>query len=191
MYQLQKLNHRHEEILMWLLLNPSKPQGDCARELGYTQGWVSQIISSDLFQSRILELRHEDFSVSVLSIREKLNATASLGLDRMIEKLEVEPDLERVRSSTDTALKRLGYGTRVQEVPSTSTNLTQNNTFIMGEASKNSLERARKLLQLKAEQTQPLASEDDQERDNSGQVTDRSLSIEGFAERVEAEIPAT
>ena len=191
MYQLQKLNHRHAEILMWLMLNPNKAQGKCAEELGYTQGWVSQIISSDMFQMRLAELRQEDFEVSVLSIREKMNAAASLGLDRMIEKLETETDLERIRSTTDTALKRLGYGVKQQEVQSPNNTLMQNNNFFLGEASKNSLEEARKLLELKVASTKPLSSEDDQERDQSGQVTDRSISIEGFAERVEEERPAT
>lgn len=184
MYQLQKLNHRHEEILMWLMLNPNKPQGCCALELNYTQGWVSQIVNSDMFQLRLAELRSDDFQVSVLSIREKMNAAASLGLDRMIEKLEVEPDLERIRGVTDTALKRLGYGQRTNEVPKGNVSLVQNNTFNMGEADKKSLEQARNLLLLKTKQTEPLTNEDDQERDQSGQVTNRSVAIEGFAQEV-------
>lgn len=182
-YQLKKLNHRHEEILMWLMLNPNKPQGLCAEELGYTQGWVSQIITSDLFQLRIAELRSEDFEVAVLSIREKLNAVASLGLDKLLDKLEVETDMERIRSTTDSAIKRLGYGVKVPEAPANNAFVQNNNYFLTG-ASKKSLEAARDLLTLKNESTQPLTTEDDQERDKSGLVTNRRLAIEGISEEI-------
>ncbi len=41
---------RHEAILRWLLLNPTRPLKDCARETGYSPSHVSRIFKSPDFQ---------------------------------------------------------------------------------------------------------------------------------------------
>ena len=185
MHQLQKLSHRHEEILMWLMLNPNKSQGECARELGYTDAWVSQIINSDIFQARLAELREQDFELNVLSLREKLSAAADLAIDKMMERLEVETDIDKIRNVGDTALKRLGYGTPANPAQVAIGGRIINNTLIVDGASKAALEQSRQVLDYVKRNTAPLAAEDDQPRDESGRVTNRSASIDSTAEVVQ------
>lgn len=192
--ELKKLSHRHEEVLMWLLMNPDKPQRECARELNFTEGWLSQIISSDLFQIRLSELREQDFNVSILSLREKLTAVANMSLEKQLEKLEVEQDFDKIQKAGDSALKRLGYGIGKQEVPNPQVPagvVINNNTVVLGEADKASLAQARQLLDVHKRLTPPLTSEDDQTRDDAGQVINRGAAIESTAIEVSRESDAT
>ena len=192
--ELKKLSHRHEEVLMWLLLNPDKSQRDCARELNFTEGWLSQIISSDLFQIRLAELREQDFNVSVLSLREKLTAVANLSLEKQLEKLELENDFDKIQKAGDSALKRLGYGIGKQEGPQAPAQpgvVINNQTLVLSETNRDSLQAARNLLEVHKRLTPPLTSEDDQARDETGRVINRGAALESTATRIQGEPEAT
>ncbi len=108
--QLAKLSAMHEQIALWLVENPAGRQGDCARAFGMTQGWMSQIIASDLFQARLASLRDQEMEIGVLSIRERMAGLALQALEQMTDRLEAEQDLERIHKVADGMLKRLGYG---------------------------------------------------------------------------------
>lgn len=91
----RRMKHRHEEVLMWILLNPHKTQRELARDLGYTEAWLSTLINTDMFQERLKALRDTYHSTAFVGVRSKAEAAATLALDRLTEVLEndVEHDL--------------------------------------------------------------------------------------------------
>lgn len=82
------LNRRHEELLMWAMLNPQKTQRELARDLGYSESWVSTLMATDMFQERLKSLRDTYHSTSFVGVQSKVEAAATLALNRMIEVLE-------------------------------------------------------------------------------------------------------
>lgn len=111
MAELQKLNHRHDLVMEWLVCNGDKTQRECAEVFGYTEEWLSQMIHSDMFQAGYIALCQERKVAAVHTIASKLSATASLAIDRLKEKLESgkNPSEKFVLEATNTTLERLGY----------------------------------------------------------------------------------
>lgn len=118
MAEVAKLNHRHEQIVNWLICNPHKSQGDCAKHFNYTQPWLSQVIHSDVFQARYQQRCKEVGVVAIHSIATKLNTVAALTLDKVRERLEAGVASERFLGDAMTnTLKMLGYGSPERAVP--------------------------------------------------------------------------
>ena len=106
------LNHKHEGVMRWLLLNPDRTQGDCARELRYTEAWISRIINSDMFQAEYKRRCRETGVADAHSTRARISGLAATAMEKLQEKIELptaEPRL--LKETADMALKHLGYGT--------------------------------------------------------------------------------
>lgn len=171
--QIKDLSYRHEAILDWLMLNPDKSQGDCARELGYTEAWLSQVINSNLFNLRLGMLQQEKREHGIFTIAEKLAGLASMAIEKTAKNVEVSADPAFVLSAAEIALKRLGYGPKaVVTTPATQTN----NTLII--ATESGLREAVGIMRQVKAVTEPLTAHDDQER---------NLFISGEAERSNAD----
>lgn len=113
MADLQRLNHRHEQIINWLITHPSEPLSECAREFGYTQAWLSQVIHSDMFQAAYQDRCREAGITAIHTITSRLNVAAALALDKTIERLEGDVASERMISDTlRQTLPALGYGVK-------------------------------------------------------------------------------
>jgi hypothetical protein len=52
------VNFRHEAIIDLMIAAPKMTKGEIALYLGYTQAWISTLISSDAFQMRLAERRN-------------------------------------------------------------------------------------------------------------------------------------
>lgn len=110
--QIQDMNHTHEGILRWLLLNPDRPLRDCAAYMGVTQSWLSVIINSDCFRERLKELQGE-FNIRVVqSLEEKLTTATNVALDRLITCVEASQDEQYILAAADKLLKSKGFGAR-------------------------------------------------------------------------------
>lgn len=139
--QIQKLRITHEMILNWLLLNPEKSQGECAKLFGVTEAWLSVIINSDCFQERLAQKRHlMDRRVTDV-IEAKMRGVVDAGLDRLDKIVPVSTDPEFILNTTDKLLGRLGYGPKSAS-PGFSVNV-QNNTYTVP---REVLEASRKLI---------------------------------------------
>lgn len=156
--QLKNLSNKHEEILLWLLEHPFAKLSECALACGVTQGWLSQIIHSDLFQARLAEVRGEILNVGVLSLHEKVSALASEAVDALLEKLPEIEDAERLESIADMTLKRLGFGTSA--APAVAAPVINNNIIV---ADKASLAQARSIVREVKAALPPLAAHNDAE----------------------------
>lgn len=108
--QIDKMRISHEMILNWLMLNPEKTQGECAREFGVTEPWLSVIVNSDVFKARWIERRHMMDSRAVSLAEAKMRGVVDKGLERLDKLVEVSADPEFVLNTTDKLLGRLGYG---------------------------------------------------------------------------------
>ena len=109
----KNLNYRHEAILVWMIANPHRKLGDCARELGYTQPWLSTIIWSDLFQAEYRKRCNEMGEVAVHTTVGRLSRITEKVLDRIDERLDAQGD-ERVSDqfllgTMNSTLEKLGY----------------------------------------------------------------------------------
>ena len=124
----QDLSYRHEAILDWLILNPDKSQGDCARSLGYTEAWLSTVINSNLFRARLAMLQQEKRESGIFTIVEKLAGLADLAIDRTLKSVECSTDPAFVLSAAEIALKRLGYG---PAAPPPAPSSVVNNTLVV------------------------------------------------------------
>jgi hypothetical protein len=119
--QLNRLNHRHEGLLNWLILNPSKSQNDCARELGYTPAWVSQVINSDMFQALYKERCAECGILAVHTITAQLAGATSIALEKTIEKLQNGPSERFLGEALRTCLTSMGYTSNGGQAPAGNT----------------------------------------------------------------------
>ena len=111
-----KFNRKHQELLMYVMLFPEKTQRETARELGYSESWVSTIVNSDTFQSKLKELTTEFTGAVIVSLREKARAVQSVAMDRLMERVtgvvpEKTENLTKVVEVMDRVLKESDKGT--------------------------------------------------------------------------------
>lgn len=145
---LARLNHTHEQMLNWLVMNPDRSLRELADHMGYTQSWVSTILHSDLFQ---LALKDRQLSVAarvVGSIPEKLRRAADIATDKLADMVADSEDPEFILDATDKILHRMGYAPQSARNPAgspggLSANTQQNNFFIQA----GDLAAARELMQ--------------------------------------------
>ncbi len=109
---IQKMSHKHEEILNFLLLNPIMKMGDVAAHFGVTFPWLSTIVHSHAFQDQLARRQGQVFDSAVLAtIEDKLGAAANVTLDAYLEKVPMLT-ADQLISANDKLLSKLGYGTR-------------------------------------------------------------------------------
>lgn len=108
--QVASLNYSHEAIMDWLLSNPDKDQGECARAFGYTQSWLSTIIHSDAFRAEYQRRRAQLSEYIAQGIQTRMAEVSKKALDHLEQYLdgeEIDPRL--VLDIADRTLHRQGY----------------------------------------------------------------------------------
>ncbi len=108
--RIARLNYRHEAIVNWLIANPNKTLGECSREMGYTQSWLSSVIHSDMFQAAYTERARELGEITTHTVKDKLTRATSLALDRTIEELEGTPSDRFIEGTTRNLLSIIDGG---------------------------------------------------------------------------------
>ncbi len=157
--QLKRYTRRHEELLLYMALNPHKTQREVARELGLTEAWVSIIANSNIFQERVRKMRDTYEGTVFANVQEKTQAACDLALNRLLESLDtddVPPGfaldaatklLDRIAGGNG-AMQRAGIaGTRIG---------VQQNVIV---ATQEQLQAARSALRRVKELTAPLDSD--------------------------------
>lgn len=146
-----RLNHTHEQMLNWLVMNPDKSLRELADQMGYTQSWVSTILHSDIFQLALKDRQMEVAARVTGSIPEKLRRAADIATDKLATMVEESEDPEFILDATDKILHRMGYAPQSARNPAGSpgaiaANMQQNNFFLQAK----DLEVARELMQASA-----------------------------------------
>ena len=175
---IQKMSHKHEEILNFLLANPLLKMGDVAAHFNVTFPWLSTIVHSHAFQDQLQRRQDQVFDSAVLApIEGKLSAAAQVTLDAYLEKV---PTLtaDQLISSSDKLLKNLGYGSNGRGGGD-----TVNNTQInIGQVDPNVLKEARDRIgtsQVGAPDSQPALQD---------HRTNGAAEIEGVVVREESKL---
>lgn len=139
--QIQKMSHKHEAILNYILANPTEPMGNVAGYFGVTFSWLSTIVHSHAFQDQLSRRKDEMFDSHILQgVGDKLTAAANVTLEAYLEKVPtLTPD--QLISASDKILNRLGYGSKGAAGTTINGNVVQN--IQNNHVSKDVLEEAR------------------------------------------------
>jgi hypothetical protein len=113
---IQKLRYSHEALIDLMITNPEMSQNDLAARFGYTASWISQVITSDAFQARLMERTREVVDPLVhAAVEARLRGTLARSLELLQKKLAVEnPTDQLVLRSLELSSRALGYGAREQ-----------------------------------------------------------------------------
>lgn len=107
-----KVRYTHADMIDFIIANPGISQGAIAARYGYTQSWVSQVMSSDAFQSALAARREEVIDpVLVATVDERFKALTHRSLDRLMEKLDAPQVSDNVvLRAVELGAKALGVG---------------------------------------------------------------------------------
>ena len=141
---LSHLNHRHDQIAEWLVVNGDQTLTACARHFKYTLPWLSQVVSSDMFQALYIELCNDRKVAAVHTVRNKMSAAANLALDLVIEDLQTGRLMPSQKLDTaERMLDRLGFSPKSNNGGNGDTNNTQNNYYLTREELTGARDRAK------------------------------------------------
>lgn len=117
---IQKLNYSHDGMIDLIISNPSITQDQIAASFGYSPAWVSRIITSDAFQSRLAARRHELVDPE---IRERIElgfkAIVARSTEILLEKLSMPASAvphDLALRALEIASRASGYGARGTEI---------------------------------------------------------------------------
>lgn len=123
---IQKVRYSHDAMIDLIVANPWVSQGELARTFGYTEGWVSQVIASDAFQSRLAERKNELVDPTIrATIEEKFKGLVERSYQVLLKKLEANS------VSDETALRTLEIASRAAGYGSRSAQAVINNNFVV------------------------------------------------------------
>ena len=111
-----KVHYTHDAMIDQIIAFPGISQNELATKFGYTPSWISQIISSDAFQSRLAERTKELIDPTVrATVEEQFKGIVARSLDIIREKLNKPshqiPDNLALRT-LELSSRALGYGAR-------------------------------------------------------------------------------
>jgi predicted transcriptional regulator len=120
-----KVNYSHTAMIDLIIAQPGVSQNEIARYFGYTPAWISQVISSDAFQSALAKRREEIVDPLMReTVETQFKALVSRSLDILQQKLN-RPALEipdnLALRTLEIASRAAGYGAKDDSPP-------QNNT---------------------------------------------------------------
>lgn len=113
-------------IADWMLANPDKTLGQCAKHFTVAQAWLSRIINSDAFKAYLAE-RQQRMSLAVdVTLTEQLHSVASQALEISEMRLREERNKIPLKDANETAamaLKALGYSPSRHQPPQGTVNV--------------------------------------------------------------------
>lgn len=108
-----KVSYTHDAMIDLIIANPAIKQGQIATYFGYTQAWVSRVMSSDAFKARLQERKAEIVDpVLTMSLEEKFDAIIHQSMDVIAKSLENQADPDVALKAMDIAAKARGFGAR-------------------------------------------------------------------------------
>jgi len=107
-----KIRYTHADMIDFIISNPGVSQNALAARYGYSVGWVSQVMSSDAWQSAMAGRRGELVDpVLVATIDERFKALTNRSLDRLMEKLDAPQVSDQVvLRAVELGAKAIGVG---------------------------------------------------------------------------------
>jgi transcriptional regulator with XRE-family HTH domain len=118
---IQKINYSHDGMINLIIANRGISQNALAAHFGYSASWISQVMSSDAFQARLLERAGEIEDPTLrATVEESLKGLVSRSMEILKRKLD-EPDVTKIPDNLairtlELSTRALGYGAREQTV---------------------------------------------------------------------------
>lgn len=110
---LAKVRYTHEAMADAILANPAISQGELATIFGYTQPWVCRVLASDAFQAYLAERKNEIVDPFLrASVEECFKGLVMQSIQKLQERLQVNPSDELLLGVMNGASRALGYGVR-------------------------------------------------------------------------------
>lgn len=111
-----KISYSHDAMIDLIIANPGINQDEIAKTFGYTPGWISQVIASDAFQSRLAARKNEIVDPLIrASVEERLKGLAHRSLEVLMRKLnsaDAAISDELALGAAKIATTALGYGAK-------------------------------------------------------------------------------
>lgn len=110
-----KTNYTHDALIDQIIANPAIDQRDLARNMGYSEGWISTMMASDSFQAAF-ERRKEEIIDPVLrhSLDEQFKGLVHQSIQILRRKLEASPSDTLALEVMKNASRALGYGAKLK-----------------------------------------------------------------------------
>lgn len=112
-----KMRYTHEAMVDLMIQNPGIAQKDLARVFGYTEAWISTIVTSDAFRALLAQRREQFVDPEIrLTVRERHEALARRALQVLQEKLSKPADAvddNLALRAAELSTKALGLGQQV------------------------------------------------------------------------------
>lgn len=110
----QKVSYTHDKMIDYIISQPRVTGGQLARVFGYTQAWISQIMSSDAFKERLALRRQEVTDPAVKAALDVWFPSTQESLQHLVDKsLEIiTRKLEADKVPDNVALKAFELGAR-------------------------------------------------------------------------------
>lgn len=83
-----KVSYTHDAMIDLIIENPWISQGEIAKHFGYTQAWISRILASDAFQSKLATRRSEIIDPAIAAtVEERFKCLVIQSLEVLHQKL--------------------------------------------------------------------------------------------------------
>lgn len=116
----KRLNYSHDGLINLIIANPGISQNQLAASIGYSASWISQVMSSDAFQSKLAARSAELIDPTLrATVEQNLKGIMHRSLAILNEKLSASPDKvpdTLALRSLEVASRALGYGASQQTV---------------------------------------------------------------------------
>jgi hypothetical protein len=110
---ISKVNYTHDAMIDMIIAEPSVTQRTLAARFGYTEGWVSQVFSSDAFKARLAERKGELVDPTIAaSLEQRFEGVTRLAMDVLMERLSMNRSGELAIKALDLSARALGFGAR-------------------------------------------------------------------------------
>ena len=112
---LKKVGYSHDAMIDMILQDPTVSSSELAALFGYTAAWVSRILGSDSFQSRLAQRKGALIDpIIARSLNDRLRAVAMRSMDVIEEKLAAEPSAAYAMEALELATQGLGVVSNAQ-----------------------------------------------------------------------------
>jgi hypothetical protein len=110
---IDKVSYSHDSMIDVLIARPMVTQREVARHFGYTESWISQVMSSDSFKKRFAERRDGLVDPMITKNLEHLfEGVGRLSLSVISENLEASRNPDLAIRALEITRKGLGLGNR-------------------------------------------------------------------------------
>ncbi len=107
-----KMRYSHQDMIDFMIANPSVSQGALAARYGYSQAWISNVMASDAWKSMVAARRAELVDpVLSMTLQEKFGALAEKSIEVLMTKLSAPVVSDNVAlKAAELGAKAVGIG---------------------------------------------------------------------------------